>query len=61
MRTILFILGGYILFKLIRSLWIPNSQEQKIDSKSPVKNSEYKNLNISDAEFEDINEENKHE
>jgi len=61
MRTILFILGGYILFKLIRSLWIPNSQEQKIDSKTPVKNSEYKNLNISDAEFEDINEENKHE
>ena len=61
MRTILFILGGYILFKLIRSLWIPNSQEQNIDSKTPVKNSEYKNLNISDAEFEDINEENKHE
>ena len=59
LRLFLLLIGGYILFKLVRSLWIPESSNQKIGSQDHHKKSEYKNLNISDAEFEDIDEEKK--
>ena len=35
---------------------IPGSADQKIGSQNRHKRSEYKNLSISDAEFEDIDE-----
>ncbi len=38
---------------------IPGSADQKIGSQNRHKRSEYKNLSISDAEFEDIDEEKK--
>ena len=59
MRLFLLLVGGYILFKLVRSIFIPGSGDQKIGSQNRQKRSEYKNLSISDAEFEDIDEEKK--
>ncbi len=59
MRFILLVLGGYLLFKLIRSILIPNSDNQKIRSNPHNKKTEYNNLNISDADFEDIEEDRK--
>jgi hypothetical protein len=56
MRLFLLLVGGYILFKLVRSILIPGSADQKIGSQNRHKRSEYKNLSISDAEFEDIDE-----
>ena len=58
-RIFLFFLGGYILIKLVRSILFPKSFENSIESDSFAERSNYKNLNISDAEFEDINERNK--
>lgn len=55
-RFFLLVIGGYVLFKLVRSIFLPESTNQKIGSRDRQKNPEYKNLNISDAEFEDINE-----
>jgi len=59
MRFILLVLGGYILFKLIRSILIPGPDNQKIKSNRYHKKTQYNNLNISDADFEDINEDRK--
>ena len=59
MRIFLLLVGGYILFKLVRSILIPGSTDQKIGSQNRHKRSEYKNLSISDAEFEDIDERKK--
>ena len=59
MRLFLLLVGGYILFKLVRSILIPDSDDQKIGSQNRHKRSEYKNLSISDAEFEDIDEKKK--
>lgn len=56
-RFFLLVIGGYVLFKLVRSIFITDSTDQKIGSKNHPEKSEYKNLNISDAEFEDIDEE----
>jgi|TARA_Y100000031_G_scaffold152780_1_gene196638 hypothetical protein len=53
-RFFLLVIGGYVLFKLVRSIFITDSTDQKIGSKNHPEKSEYKNLNISDAEFEDI-------
>ena len=58
-RLFLLFLGGYVLFKLIRSIWIPKSSNQNIGLQNRHKKTEYKNLNISDAEFEDIDEKKK--
>jgi len=59
MRFILLVLGGYLLFRLIRSILIPNSDNQKIRSNPSNKKAKYNNLNISDADFEDIEEDRK--
>ena len=53
-RIFLFFLGGYILIKLVRSILFPKSFDNSIESDSFSEKSSYKNLNISDAEFEDI-------
>ena len=52
MRLFLLLVGGYILFKLVRSILVPGSDNQKIGSQNRQKKSEYKNLSISDAEFD---------
>jgi len=59
MRLFLFLVGGYILYKLVRSILVPGPNNQNIGSQNRQKRSEYKNLSISDAEFEDIEEEKK--
>ena len=59
MRLFLLLLGGYILYKLVRSILVQGSDNQNISSQNSQKRSEYKNLSISDAEFEDIDEEKK--
>jgi hypothetical protein len=59
MRLFLLLLGGYILYKLVRSILVQGPDNQNISSQNSHKRSEYKNLSISDAEFEDIDEEKK--
>ena len=59
MRLFLLLIGGYILYKLVRSILVQGSDNQNISSQNSQKRSEYKNLSISDAEFEDIDEEKK--
>lgn len=59
MQFVLLVLAGYLLFKVIRSILIPNSDNQKIRSNPYNKKTKYNNLNISDAEFEDIEEDRK--
>ena len=59
MRLFLLLVGGYILYKLVRSILVPGPNNQNIGSRNRQKRSEYKNLSISDAEFEDIEEEKK--
>ena len=56
MRLFLLLLGGYILYKLVRSILVQGPDNQNISSQNSQKRSEYKNLSISDAEFEDIDE-----
>ena len=59
MRVFLLLVGGYILYKLVRSILVPGPNNQNIGSQNRQKRSGYKNLSISDAEFEDIDEEEK--
>tara|TARA_B100000929_G_C15204092_1_gene316829 strand:+ start:241 stop:420 length:180 start_codon:yes stop_codon:yes gene_type:complete len=59
MRLFLLLIGGYILYKLVRSILVQGPDNQNIGSQNRQKRSGYKNLSISDAEFEDIDEEKK--
>ena len=59
MRLFLLLIGGYILYKLVRSILVQVPDNQNIGSQHRQKRSGYKNLSISDAEFEDIDEEKK--
>ena len=59
MRLFLLLIGGYILYKLVRSILVQRPDNQNIGSQNRQKRSGYKNLSISDAEFEDIDEEKK--
>ena len=56
MRFFLLLIGGYILYKLVRSILVQGPDNRNIGSQNRQKRSGYKNLSISDAEFEDIDE-----